>query len=217
MKTIFYKLSAWLLIPVFGLLFFSCEKEKIYPDYKTTDELNIVMKSWYFWIDSVPQVNPDDYSNPYDLLEAMRYQEKDRWSYITTQDAFDQYYEEGTFVGFGFGYAPDADGNIRITFLYEDSDLYADGITRGWSIKEINGVAVNENSDLTELLGANEIGVSNDFVFESPEGEIISQSYTKKLVTMNTVLYRTVFDVGARKAGYLVLKSFIRPSMDDLE
>lgn len=217
MKTIFYRLSIWLLIPVFGLLFFSCEKEKIYPDYKTTDELYRVMETWYFWNDSVPQVNPEDYSNPHDLLEAMRYQEKDRWSYITTQDAFYQYYEEGTFVGFGFGYAPDADGSIRITFLYEDSDLYADGITRGWIIKEINGVAVNEDSDLTALLGANETGVSNDFVFESPSGEIISQSYTKKLVTMNTVLYRTVFDVGVRKAGYLVLKSFISPSMDELD
>ena len=217
MKTFFYKIIIWLWIPVLGILLFSCEKEKVYPDYKTTEEFYSLMETWYFWIDSIPGVDADEYSDPYDLLESMRYQQKDRWSYITTQEAFDQYYQEGTFVGYGFGFAPDKDGNLRITFVFDDSDLSADGVTRGWIIKEINGEVVDLDSDLTNMLGAEEIGISNHFVLESPEGEVVSRTYSKKLVAMNTVLYRDVIAVSTKKVGYLSFKSFIGPSIAELD
>ncbi|MEE4196577.1 MAG: S41 family peptidase [Bacteroidales bacterium] len=217
MKTFISKLPVWLIITGFTVLFFSCEKEKVYPDYETTDEFYDLMDYWYFWKDSIPQVNPNNYSHPVDLLEAMRFEPQDRWSYITTQDAFNQYYQEGTFVGYGFGYAADELGNLRISFLFEDSDLSADGVTRGWIIKQINGISVNQDSDLTELLGADQAGVSNDFVLESPGGEIVSKTYTKKLVNMNTVLHRTVIAAGTRSVGYLVFKGFIGPSINELD
>ncbi len=215
MKKVYYKVV--LIIALAGIFFYSCEKEKVYPEYEKTQEFHSLMDYWYLWKDSIPEVNPDNFTNPYDLLEAMRYELKDRWSYITTQDAFNQYYEEGTYVGYGFGYGPDKDGNIRITFLFADSDMVEEGVTRGWMIREINGVSINEDSNLGELLGADEIGVSNDFVLESLQGDIINRSFTKKLVYMNTVLYRTVIDVGTKKAGYLVFKSFITPSKEELD
>ncbi|MFP4024054.1 MAG: S41 family peptidase [Thiohalospira sp.] len=215
MQKVFYK--GVIIIVLAGIFFYSCEKEKVYPEYENTQEFYSLMDDWYLWNDSIPDINPDNYTNPYDLLEAMRYELRDRWSYITTQEAFKQYYDEGTFVGYGFGYAPDKEGNIRITFLFDDSDLAAEGINRGWMIKEINGVQVDQNSDLTELLGADEIGVSNQFLLESPTGEVVTQSFSKKLITMNTILYRTVIDAGTKKAGYLVYKSFINPSIEELD
>lgn len=217
MKNPLYKLSIVIITIIIGISFYSCEKEKIYPpNDEIAKEFHDFMEYWYLWNDSIPDVDPDDFSDPYDLLEAMRYELRDRWSYITTQDAFKQYYEEGTYVGYGFGYSPDSDGNMRITFLFDDSDMVDDGVTRGWIIREINGVSINEDSDLSELLGANEIGVSNEFVLESPEGDIINESFAKKLVYMNTVLNRTIIDAGSKKAGYLVFKSFIQPSIDEL-
>lgn len=202
---------------ILGISVYSCEKEKIYSDNQLTEEFYSLMDYWYFWKDSIPDINPDNYTNPYDLLEAMRYESRDRWSYITTQEAFKQYYDEGTYVGYGFGYGPDKDGNIRITFLFDDSDMVEEGVTRGWMIKEINGVSVNQDSDLTELLGADEIGVSNHLVLESPDGDIVSRSYTKKLLEMNTVLYRNVITAGTKNVGYLVFKSFIGPSIAELD
>jgi len=217
MKTKSYKIFHWLLIVILSISVYSCEKEKIYSDNETTIEFHSFMDYWYFWKDSIAAVNPNNFTNPYDLLESMRFKPKDRWSYITTQEAFTQYYQEGTYVGYGFGYAPDETGTIRITFLFDDSDFAADGVTRGWMIKEINGEPVNQDSDFTQLLGADEIGVANHFVLESPGGEIISQSYAKKLLAMNTVLYRNVIAAGSKKVGYLVFKSFIEPSFAELD
>ncbi|NOQ24776.1 MAG: carboxyl-terminal protease [Bacteroidales bacterium] len=202
----------------FGSMFInSCEKEIIYPeDRETIDELYSLMNQWYFWKDSIPDINPDDYSSPEDLLEAMRYIPRDKWSYITTQDAHSQYFEEGTYIGYGFGYALDSEGNTRITFLYEDSDFSEKGIERGWIIKKINGTIITENSSLNDLLGSNDIGISNTIELESPTGEIVSDVFVKKLISMNTVGNVSVIEKGSDKIGYFVFKSFIGPSADEL-
>lgn len=204
-----------LAVIAIGVMFLSsCEKEKIFP-YRyenTVEELYSYMDELYFWIDSIADVNPNNYSNPADLLEAMRYEPRDKWSYITTKEENDQYYEEGTYEGYGFGYAPDSDGNIRITYLYESSDLSTLGIERGWKIKSINNITLNENSDLGELLASN----TNLFEFESPLGDIVNQTLTKKLITINTVVYKDVITNGDRKIGYFVFESFIGPSEQEL-
>ncbi len=217
MKNRIYSLSLVLALLI-GLIFInSCEKEKIYPsDQDTVSELYSLMNQWYYWKDSISDVDPDDYTNPNDLLEAMRFEPRDKWSYITTKAEHLQYYEEGTYVGYGFGYAPDSDGNVRITFLFDDSDLNDFGIQRGWIIKKINGNIIDENSNLSDLLGANEIGVSNTMEFESPTSEIVSETFLKKLVTMNTVGNASIIEEGTNKVGYFVFKSFIGPSKDEL-
>lgn len=195
----------------------SCTKDKIYPPgADTVTELHSLMNYWYYWKDSIPDVDPDDYSSPDDLLEAMRYEFRDKWSYISTQAEHSQYYEEGTYVGYGFGYAPDAEGNIRITFLYDDSDLAISGVERGWIIKKINGNSINENSNLNDFLGDDVIGVSSTFEFLSTTGETHTDTYTKKLITMNTVGSVSVIERGTHKVGYFVFKNFIGPSKDEL-
>ncbi len=195
----------------------SCEKEKIFPPTKdATIEFYELMDQWYYWKDSIADIDPDDYSTPSDLLEAMRFLPKDRWSYITTKEEHAQYYEEGTYVGYGFGYSADVDGNIRITFLFEDSDLNDFDIKRGWIIKKINNTVIDENTNVSSLMGADEVGVSNSFEFESPTGETVSQSFNKKTVEMNTVGHEQVIDIGGTKVGYFVFKSFIGPSNDEL-
>ena len=217
MKNRIYSLSLILALLI-GLVFISsCEKDKIYPSGSDkVSELYSIMSQWYYWKDSIPDVDPDDYTNPNDLLEAMRFEPRDKWSYITTKAEHSQYYEEGTYVGYGFGYAPDSEGNVRITFLYDDSDLNDVGVQRGWIIKKINGNIIDENSNLSDLLGANEIGVSNTMEFESPTSEIVSETFLKKLVTINTVGYASVIDNGSYKVGYFVFKSFIGPSINEL-
>jgi len=197
-------------------MFSSCEKEKIYPPDNTVDELYSLMIDWYLYKDSISDVNPDNYSNVDDLLQAMRYTIRDKWSYITTEDEYAQYYEEGTYVGYGFGHSPDSEGKVRITFLYEDSDLNDFGITRSWKINKINGVNIDKDSDIGTLLGANEVGIDNTFEFESPTGTIVSENLSKKLVTMNTVSNQQVITSGSDKIGYFVFKSFIGPSNDEL-
>ncbi len=193
----------------------SCEKETYYPP-SNTDELYSIMNEWYYWIDSIPDIDPDNYSSPDDLLEAMRYNDKDKWSYITSQEAFTQYYEEGTYIGYGFSYTLDAENNVRITFLFDDSDFNTVGVQRGWIIKKINGSIVDGNLNLGGFLGNNAIGVSNEFEFETPAGGDTTFTFEKKLIAMNTVGYDKVYDVGTNKVGYFVFKSFIGPSIAEL-
>jgi carboxyl-terminal processing protease len=206
-----------LLISFGSVIFSSCEKEKIYPtDYNTTRELYSLMNEWYLWKDSMPDVNVDNYDTPDELLEAMRYSPRDKWSYISTENEYAQYYEEGTYVGYGFGYSTDSEGNVRVTFIYEDSDLYDFGIKRSWKINKINGASIDEYSAIGTLLGDDELGVENTIEFESPTGTIVSETFSKKLVTMNTVGSKQVITSGANKVGYFVFKSFIGPSNDEL-
>lgn len=208
-----------ILAIIWSLIFItSCTKDKIFPpDTDEVEELHLLMNEWYYWKDSISDVDPEDYSSPEDLLEAMRYLPRDKWSYVTTQAEHSQFYDEGTYVGYGFGYAPDAEGYMRITFLYDNSDLRTYGIVRGWKIKEVNGVSIDENSNLNDLLGSDEIGVSNIITFESPEGVSVTETFEKKLITMNTVGEAQVITRGAHRVGYFVFKSFINPSIDELD
>ena len=88
MKNRKMKLTIGLLLFI-GIIFLgSCEKEKIfpYPYENTVEELYAIMDAYYLWIDSIDSYNPDAYETPEDLLEAMRYGPRDKWSYITTKE-----------------------------------------------------------------------------------------------------------------------------------
>lgn len=199
------------------LSFNSCDREKLFPAAKNSvEELYNIMDYYYLWNDSLPSINVNDYSNPEDLLEALRYTPRDKWSYISTKQEESQYYDEGTYTGHGFSYSADNDGKIRISYLFQSSSLIDVGIKRGWIINKINGTSIDENSDISSLLGESTIGITNSFEFESPTGVIVNQSFSKEIITINTVLHKSVITVDAKKVGYLVFESFINPSIDEL-
>ena len=197
-----------------SIIFFnSCEKEKIFPlGSDTVEEFYSIMNKYYYWIDSIPSVDSDNYSSPQELLDAMRFEPRDKWSYITTKAENEQYYVEGEYTGYGFGYTSDSEDNLRITYLYESSELNDFGIERGWIIKEINGIAVNKDSNLGNLLSSN----SNSFEFESPTGDVVTKTLSKKIISINTVVYKDVVATGTEKVGYFVFESFIGPSETEL-
>ena len=70
------------------------------------DSLYYIMKEWYYWYNipecnSVTVANKENYKDPYELLEAMRYKTLDRWSFVADYDEF-LAEMQGTFVGHGF-------------------------------------------------------------------------------------------------------------------
>lgn len=214
MKSRVLKLTIVISFFIGILIFESCEKEKIfpYPYENTVEEFYSIMEDYYLWIDSIGSFDSDDYGTPHDLLEAMRYVPRDKWSYITTIEEDAQYYQEGTYEGYGFGYTSDSENNLRITYLYENSDLKTLGITRGWKINKINGSAVDGDSNLSDLLASS----SNSFEFESTIGTIVSETLDKKLISINTVVHSEVINVDSKNVGYFVFESFIGPSEDEL-
>lgn len=200
-----------------SLLFltFSCKKEEAVSDEQAAKiVVKDIMNSWYFWNDKIPEVNVKDYQNVYKLLEAMRYAEKDAWSFIQPWDSFIQLFEQGEYEGYGFGFKPDAEGDVFITFVFKDSPLFEKGVGRGWQIIGIDGQVVNDIEQASGLLAESS---QNDFIFIKPSGDTVLHTFQKKTIKQNTVLHHEVIDTLNTRIGYMVLQSFITPTFEEVD
>jgi len=195
---------------------YSCEEEKVESkEKKAAKGFYELMQEWYLWYDQMPEIDINDYSTPQSVLEEVRYK-KDYWSYITTVEQFEQYYEEGAYIGYGFGFNKDGQGNFRITFTYEQSPLRQAGVKRSWIIDKVDGTNITSSEQLNELLGPSEVGVSNEFMLHSESGDTVHQTFTKEEITRNTVIHSSIIDHASGKTGYLVLNSFIEKTSGEL-
>ncbi len=195
----------------------SCRKDDDDDRREENEHFLELMDEWYYWYDEMPAVNPGDYPSPYELLEALRYRPDDRWSYITSRREFESYYQESKFIGYGFGSAFDSEGKLRITFVYSSSDLYDNDIRRGWIIEKVNGTTIQPGTRINQLLGPNEIGETNTFVFIAPDGSEKELTFAKKELVMNTVLHWGIIETGNNNIGHLVFQGFTGPSRAELD
>lgn len=220
---------------IFLTLFVSCKKPDIPPDDNTTtgltpamarDSLYYIMKEWYYWYNmpeaaNMTLVTKENYKDPYELLNAMRYKALDRWSYILTYDEYVALMN-GIFVGHGFRIGVDPSGNARIAMIYNNSPLYANGVRRGWIVKKINNVDIapilisGDGTAYSNLIGPSQAGITNIFVFKRPDGSEVTISSTKASFTINTVLLYDTLHLKTGVTGRLVFESFFPPASDEL-
>jgi len=191
----------------------SCEKDVNW-NHESKVELNRVMHDLYYWFDQTPTVNVDDYKSPVELMEALKVNPPDKWSYVTTRQEFDSY-SLGIYYGFGFGSVFDLDGKLWISYIFKSSPLTAKGIGRGWQIATIDGTAPTADN-FSDLIGANKLGLSKTIGFISPEGSSVTYTFSKIEVEMNTILFDSVYTIDSKKIGYMVLNSFIEPTVSEL-
>ncbi len=207
-----------------ALIFGSCKPKE---DEKTLeesarDELYELMASWYLWNDKMPEINVGEYANPYELLEAVRYTQYDRWSFVADYDEF-MAEMSGSFVGHGFRAALDPDNNVRVITVYSGSDMYAKGVRRGWIIKQINGTDLapifiaNDYEAYSALLGDASAGVTNTFLFGKPDGTEMTLTTAKASFTVNTVLDYDTLHLSTGITGYLAFDAFLSVSSSELE
>ena len=217
---------------LFIALFTACNKGEPDPDPEpepsgvtpamARDTLNDLMKQWYLWYDLLPTVNKEDYADPYELLEALRYKARDRWSFVAD---YDDYNAEmaGTFVGHGYRIGIDTASMARIALIYKNSPLYTAGVRRGWIVEKINGVDVaplliTGGNAYSDLIGPAEAGVTNTFLFKKPDGKEVTIVSTKQSFSINTVLLcDTIRLKTGAVAGHIVFESFIDASKQELE
>lgn len=95
-------------------------------EQRARDGLYDLMKYVYLWYTDMPTVKVSDYSGPEELLEALRYRQRDRWSFVTDFESF-MASMEGSFVGHGIRMGLDEMNNVRVVSLYEGSDLWPKG------------------------------------------------------------------------------------------
>ncbi len=171
-----------------------------------------IMQEWYLWNDKMPDVNPDDYGSADELLNALRF-ERDKWSYITEEKEYDDYFKRGEYRGYGYGPAFDEAGDLRISLVYQDSPFGRAGVERGWIISKINGLPITRSNYSNDLLEA----PTNAFEFLNAEGKVVTETLTKTTVGINTVLDHQVLQVNGRPVGYLAFNGFIEKSLDELK
>jgi carboxyl-terminal processing protease len=208
-------------------LVYGCKKESeptiITPtlEQRARDGLYDLMKVMYLWYNYMPTVKLSNYSDPEDLLEALRYTPRDKWSFVADFDAF-MASMEGSFVGHGIRMGLDDDYNVRVVSLYEGSDLWPLGVRRGWIVKEVNDtpiapIFISGNSTAYDnLMGPATAGVTNKFLFVEPDGNEVTYYSTKASFTINSVTASSILDLSSGKTGYLCFESFIEPSYEEL-
>ena len=212
-----------LLLPLFA----SCKKDNVTPTTELTpalarDSLYYIMKEWYYWNDVMPDINKDNYPDPYLLMDAMRYKPLDRWSFVADYSEF-MAQMQGSFVGHGFRIGLDDNNNARIVLIYSGSPLYAYGVRRGWIVKKINDTDLapilqsNDGAAYASLIGPSEAGVTNKFLFKTPEGKDSTIMSTKASFTLNSVILYDTLHLSTGITGHIVFESFIAPSENEFK
>jgi carboxyl-terminal processing protease len=218
---------------IFSALFASCKKDNIPPaDSAETiakngrDALYGLMQEWYFWYKDLPDITLTDYKDPYELMNALRYKPKDRWSFV--EDAAKFYaWTHGTFVGHGIRIGVDDQGRARIVTIYKESPLYTNGakgpgVRRGWIIKTLNGtdlapiISAGDTAAYNALIKPAVSGTTNTFVFQTPRGNDTTAVTIKGEFEVNSVMMYDTLTINSIKTGHLVFDEFIETSSDSL-
>jgi C-terminal processing protease CtpA/Prc len=188
---------------------------------RARDGLYDLMKYVYLWYNTMPTVKVSDYDTPEEILEALRYKQRDPWSFVTDYESF-MASMQGSFVGHGIRMSLDQANNVRVVTLYEGSDLWPQGVRRGWIVKEINDTPVapifisGNNTAYNNLMGPSTAGVTNKFKFQKPDGTEVTYNSTKSSFTINSVTAAKTLDLASGKTGYLAFETFIEPSEQEL-
>jgi len=177
-------------------------------------------EKWYLWEDKIPNLDPDSYEDSYAFLEDLKYSELDKWSYLTTEEEYQNFFNSGTYYGYGFGYKITEQNKMFVSYVFDNSPMANAGIKRGSEILSVNGITIaqmiNQNLSSTQIFGPNELDYTSQMNVVTHDKDTVEISVGKEEVVQNTVLYKNVYDVGGIKTGYLVFKTFIHPSVDEL-
>lgn len=194
----------------------------IYDQCSLNNELNgfyDYMQDAYLWNDLMPtNVNPQNYSSVYALLDALVIPE-DRYSFILTEQEYQSRFVAAEYVGFGFASRITTDNRVFINYVYADSPADIAGMTRSDELTHIGGESVQvllAQNRYEEALGAAQAGVSVELTWRDMAGNNHTDILTKTTVETNTVLAATRLNMGEKEVGYFVLNSFINRTGADL-
>jgi carboxyl-terminal processing protease len=202
------KLIITLTVTALLITFNACKKEEN-PNLFSNQQLMELMNDFYLWYDKLPNVKAENYPSPIELMQALRYQPLDKWSYVTTKKEIEDYYGSGTYIGYGIGLAFDTQSRLWLTFVLNDSPFRQIGVNRGWRISAINSTIPTPNN-INSLLSTS----AATFTLVNPDEQTSSHSISKRVIVMNSIIADTVYS--SNKIGYFVLNSFIEPTINEL-
>lgn len=179
----------------------------------------------YLWNDELPSsIDPASYSNVYQLLASV-IPSRDTFSFILTEQEYNDIYVNATFFGLGFGRQDDTSaGVIRVRYVYENSPAGRAGLTRGSEIVAVGGTEMSVwyqrlaagTATWDDVFGPNEEGVEVALEWRRPDGQHDSAVLLKEEVETNTVMAVERLQLDERDVGYFVFDSFINRAEQDV-
>lgn len=181
------------------------------------------MRDYYLFYDQVPVVNPQSYGSPEDLLNAIRFEERDPFSFLTNAEASNLAFEEGREFGLGYRWGFDDEDNARIVQVVEASPFGLAGIERGDIIIAVDGLDW-QDSALGELFDERVVGTANApgsavwRIQKRDSEERVDILITAMEYAINTVESVAVYtrDFYPGKIGYFVFNRFLETSESEL-
>jgi carboxyl-terminal processing protease len=192
------------------------------------DSVYLYTKEVYLWEDLIPaydKFNPRQYKGTTEeesatkVMDAVRkLQPLDRFSFVTTA-AESEGLQTGQDVDYGF-FVKAASIDVAqpldsvywfVNYVYKASTAGQSGVQRGWYIKKINGTNIGYDNASINVLNDVFFGTttSAQFEFVKPDGTSTGAiNLSKSTFQSNSVLFDTVYNVGGKKAGYLVFNQF---------
>ncbi len=186
---------------------------------KTANEnVYVTMKDVYLWHDKIPDVNPNAFATPESLLDELRYDLYDKWSFIIDNETY-ALYAEGESYGHGLVLKYRLGLGFVLGLVFENSELYREGLRRGDVLQKINGIDTYElltSDGGIESMGADTIGVQNSFTFEKPDGTTIEKTFTKELIQKPNIVADSIYTLGEKSVGYVMFHTFRSDGIDEL-
>ena len=177
-----------------------------------------VMEDIYLYYDQLPNINPEDYSSPEALLNDLIVA-PDRFSFIADQQLQQSFFEEGTYVGLGYGSENDGNDAYVIRYVFDDSSAGRAGLQRSDRIIAIEGTSVatiNNTGGFGNFISNYSEGDTLRFTIRSIGESPRDVDLTIGLVRINTVINAEVINNNGLSIGYLALTSFLEPTNDEL-
>jgi len=145
----------------------------------------------YYWADSVEDSDISDFKDEYEVLDNLK-DKRDRYSFITTNKVYDNYFVSTT--NDDFGMLNSEKNNSIIRFVYPNSPASIAGIKRSDRILSYKVMDDNLSVDFKFLVDGSIVKNVIIKPFEYEKKEIVNPK---------------VFDLNGTKVGYFVLNSFI--------
>ena len=180
------------------------------------------MRDYYLFADAVPSVRLEAHDSDESLLEAMRVEPPDRYSYLTDEARYDALFDEGMTFGFGWDFTRVDDETLLFSRVLPGSPAERAGIVRGERLVAIDGEALAaflerplEERDRT--LGLPDTPTTIALGVESPDGTRREVSVGSESFPLVTVEALDVVEHAGTRVGYLRFASFLETSRAELD
>ena len=181
------------------------------------------MRDYYLFYDQVPVVNPQSYDTTQELLSDIRFEDRDRFSFLTDANASSLQFEEGREFGLGYRWGRDDENNVRILQVVEASPFGLAGIERGDIIVAVDGLDWQDEA-LAEVFDERVIGTVDApgsalwEIEKRDTGARIEIRITATEYAINSVeaVSEITYGSSTGRIGYFVFNRFLETSESEL-